>query len=408
MGRRTLLRVVPASCIAAMLPACGGGGSGGTSGSAPAAATTPAATAKAAGPEIASLGDISRLAAAMAKAKSKASIKICGLGGSITAGADASSVDKRWLNLVAGWLQSTYGCTVSVWNAGIGGTASPYGALRLQRDVLSQSPDIVFVDYAVNDTAADGPSYDSVVRNLLASSPQIAVVPIMFCNNALQSVESTLIPIAQHYGCPVVSYVDGVTAAIKAGTITQAQISSPDGVHPPDFGHALAAQYIEEMLAIAASSQSADANQTAASPLYPNAFDNASLISDDGLQAAALTGFVYAADPGDVPNINVGALMSSNVWDSFEMPINVGSYGAVWIQCAASNDGSKGTFRAQIDGVNYNVTDCNNPSLSANSQELVQIASGLAPGRHVLKITNWPSQSGAQQNDLWICGIGTA
>ncbi|AQG98355.1 hypothetical protein A9R05_05590 [Burkholderia sp. KK1] len=132
------------------------------------------------------------------------------------------------------------------------------------------------------------------------------------------------------------------------------------------------------------------------------------MISNDGLQAASLRGFVYAPDPGDFPNVNVGALMSSNVSDSFEIPITVGTYGEVWIQCAASNDSTKGTFIVRIDGVIYNVTDCNNKYHGPNAQQLVHVASGLSAGQHTLELTSFRSASGSRQNILFICGIATA
>lgn len=354
-------------------------------------------------PEIVSYGDISRLSQVMKKAKAGLPVRLGAIGGSITAGAVATTIANRWLNLVAAWIQSTYGCPVTIFNGGISGTASPYGALRVQRDVIDHNVDICFVDCAVNNSPNDYPSYDSLIRKLMSASPQIAVVPVMFCDNSLSTNESSLIPVAQHYGCPIVSYVDGVTAAIQAGTITQAQISSPDGVHPPDFGHALAAQYIEELLAYAASLVA----QAPFTSLYPNSFDVTTLYSDGDLASATLSGFVYAPDPGDNPNVNVGALISSKVWDTFTIPIQVGPVGNVWLQIAASNNNTAGTVLTQIDGINYNVTDCNNPALSPNAQELVLVATGVSPGTHTLKITNWPSSSNSGPY-LWIGGIGTA
>jgi lysophospholipase L1-like esterase len=55
-------------------------------------------------------------------------------------------------------------------NAGIGDTDSQYGALRVQRDVLSYNPDLVVVEFAVNDNAGalgqllNGDTYEGLVR----------------------------------------------------------------------------------------------------------------------------------------------------------------------------------------------------------------------------------------------------
>jgi hypothetical protein len=40
-------------------------------------------------------------------------------------------------------------------NAGIGATDSDYGSLRAQRDVLSKNPDLVIIEFAVNDIGGD-------------------------------------------------------------------------------------------------------------------------------------------------------------------------------------------------------------------------------------------------------------
>lgn len=355
-------------------------------------------------PEIVSYGDITALSQVMKKAKQGLPVTICGIGGSITAGYNASPLaTNRWLSLIGAWLQATYNCPVTVINSGIAATASEYGRLRVQRDVIAHAPDLVFVDYAVNDSAADVPSYESLLRALRAASPQIAIVPIMFCNNALQSTEGSLTPIATHYNLPIVSYTAGVTAAINAGTITQAQISSPDGVHPSTFGHSLAAQYCEELLTYAASLVTA----APIAPLQPNAFDNTTFISGPALAGMTLAGFTYSPDPGDVPILNVAAVLSSNLWDYFETPITVGAAGAVWLQHGVSTNGTVGTFAVYVDGTLTNVTDCNKPVNPNTSQQLTQVAANIAPGVHTLKVVNWQPDPGVTPF-TWVCGIGTA
>lgn len=346
-------------------------------------------------------GDLGRLNHVIARAKAGFPITISAIGGSITAGAVATNVNNRWLNLVASWIGGYFGITVYIVNSGISGTASEYGALRAQRDIIAHNVDLVFPEYAVNDGAVDAPSYDSLLRELLLASPAIAVVPVMFCDCKQRSVESTLLPIAEYYGLPVVSYVDGVVAALADCSITLAQVTSPDGVHPPDFGHALASQYIIGLL------QYSLCQVEALPPLHPNPFDKTTLISDAALGAAVTSGFIYAPNPGNVPTLSVGALMSSTVGDTFSIPINVGPNGLVWLQVAQSNNSTGGTILTQIDGVSYNVTDCNNPAQAPNNQVLVQVASGLTPGAHTLKVTNWPSPSHSGAF-LWICAIGTA
>ncbi len=340
---------------------------------------------------------MSRLISVLGKAAARQPILIAGIGGSITAGAVASSPQNRWLNLLQPLIGNYFGCVTNLWNAGISGTNSDYGALRCDRDISAHAPDIIFVDYAVNDAAAQASSYDSLLRRLMASNMGAAIVPIMFCDNLQRSVQDTLVAICAAYNLPVVSYRDAVIAGIAAGSYTAQQLGAPDGVHLSDLGHSIAAQCVMDLIRIAAP------NARAIVPQMPNVFDRTTLISDTGLSAASLSGFVYVPDPGDNPTENVGALMSSAVWDTFSLPITVGAPGNVWLMLAQAPGGSNGTLLAQIDGVNYAVIDTN---ASPNSQELVQIATGLSPGTHTLKITNWPSASGSAGANLWVCGIG--
>ena len=201
-------------------------------------------------------------------------------------------------------------------------------------------------------------------------------------------------------------------AAISAGTITKAQVTSADGIHPPDFGHAFATQCVIDLLHRAKTeAQPPVPSDTLPAELNPNPFDKTVLISNDGLKAAAGTGFQYRADPGDFRIENVGVLVSSSVGDSFSVEIpDVGGPGVIWLMVGVSNDKSSGTIRTEIDGTVYTFTDCN---ALANrfvaqmlaAQMLVQVASGLAAGKHTVMVTNWPSPS-QSGSFLWICGIG--
>jgi hypothetical protein len=60
-------------------------------------------------PSIVSLGDLSRLQNVLRRASSGLPVRIAGMGGSITAGAGASTPDKRWMTLVIKNINSVYG-----------------------------------------------------------------------------------------------------------------------------------------------------------------------------------------------------------------------------------------------------------------------------------------------------------
>lgn len=52
------------------------------------------------------------------------------------------------------WWQEKFPKTeVSYINAGIGATTSQFAAARVEKDLLDQKPDVVFVEFSVNDDA---------------------------------------------------------------------------------------------------------------------------------------------------------------------------------------------------------------------------------------------------------------
>lgn len=76
--------------------------------------------------------------------------KICGaklvaFGDSITAGEGIPEGSKNWTDLISAAFN------LKLLNAGIGGNTSSQGLLRMERDVLSHSPDFVTICFGMND-----------------------------------------------------------------------------------------------------------------------------------------------------------------------------------------------------------------------------------------------------------------
>ena len=79
------------------------------------------------------------------KLGSPGSVKIAYLGGSITA------ADNGWRSKVTQWFQQNFPrTTFREINAGFSGTGGELGACRIQEHVLSQKPDLVVIEFAVN------------------------------------------------------------------------------------------------------------------------------------------------------------------------------------------------------------------------------------------------------------------
>ncbi|MFO1492569.1 MAG: SGNH/GDSL hydrolase family protein [Kiritimatiellia bacterium] len=83
-----------------------------------------------------------------AKARAGGAIRVGYLGGSITAA-------PGWRPKSLAWLKERHpSANFSEINAAIGGTGSDLGVFRFRQDVLEHKPDLLFVEFAVNDGGA--------------------------------------------------------------------------------------------------------------------------------------------------------------------------------------------------------------------------------------------------------------
>lgn len=75
-------------------------------------------------------------------------IVVAALGGSITA---TGSTTASWGKYFSDWLSEKTGKTVNFYNKGVGGTGSDFGIARVNEDISSLAPDVVIVEFSVND-----------------------------------------------------------------------------------------------------------------------------------------------------------------------------------------------------------------------------------------------------------------
>lgn len=211
-------------------------------------ATTPAIRERG----LVSHGDTARLAAVMAKARRGEEICVAAIGGSITAGGLQTKDPKnRYVARVAAWFTQTFPqAKVRFVNAGIGGTNSLYGAMRVRRDVLSKQPDLVIVEYAVNDNhpvPMFWASYEGVLRQILREPQQPAVVQLFFMQRKGENAQESQHMLGRHYDLPMVSFRDAWWPEVRSGRV-QWETMYADVVHPNDTGHVLASELLITLL----------------------------------------------------------------------------------------------------------------------------------------------------------------
>lgn len=195
--------------------------------------------------------DLERIKSVIQRAQSGQELTIAFLGGSITQGSLATVHENTYAYRVYKWWCDTFPqAKFNYVNGGIGGTDSYYGVSRAVTDVLMYQPDLVVVDFSVNDVdnIYCEETFEGVLRKLLcwSSRPAVVVLNNVFYDTGV-STQDIHNKLADHYGVPHVSVHDTIYRRMKAGEYNRIDIT-PDGLHPNDKGHGLVADEITKFL----------------------------------------------------------------------------------------------------------------------------------------------------------------
>ena len=196
------------------------------------------------------------------------SVNIAYLGGSITQ-------QDGWRPKTLQWFREQFPqAKISEIHAAIGGTGSDLGVFRLKQDVLDHSPDLLFVEFAVNDGGVEPDrihqTMEGIVRKTIRNDPTTDICFVYTLVGAwtqtlrdgkFPRAASAMEAIADHYGIPSIHM--GLRVAILEGegklifksakpkteeekkALEGKILFSPDNVHPyTDTGHELYLQAV--------------------------------------------------------------------------------------------------------------------------------------------------------------------
>lgn len=197
---------------------------------------------------VVSAGNTARLARVMERAAKGETVNVVTLGGSITYGLYASTSQKCWAYLTYKWWTENFPkAKVNYHNVGISGTSSILGVHRMGDDVIAKDPDLVIVEFSVNDTMEDYPYYEGVVRNVLTKCPDAAVIMFFTVCESGWTMQNTEIPIGRHYEVAMISGANAVNGLLSAHAMTWSEFGTDDA-HPTDKGHEIYASLIRSYL----------------------------------------------------------------------------------------------------------------------------------------------------------------
>lgn len=351
-------------------------------------------------------GDLSRLANVLRKAQNGEEITIGFLGGSITEGRGASGIENCYVSQVYKWWYETFPqAKIQVINAGVGGTSSYLGVHRVDAELLVHQPDLVFMEFAVNDTFSEFcmSSYENLIRKILAADSNPALV-LLFATNAVgDSSQAVQAALGQYYCLPMISYGKAVTPEIEAGSFTWADIAE-DTVHPNDWGHAIFAglitTFLEDVLAQLDTIEINEEHLTRyelPKPSTPQIYQNAHIESAATIQPLEMLGY-------DVYDFNYHF---GNNWYA----VQDGAYISFVVQAQnigilyqRTVEGSFGQYDVYIDDVYVKTLDGNFVEFygtETDTEELYKSENG-EPALHTIKIVKNPA---SVNSDFVIIGL---
>lgn len=147
---------------------------------------------------------------------SKEPLTIVCIGGSLT------ELGKKWVAQVKEYFGERFpNRPVTIYNAGVGGTGSKLGAARFEQNVLSKNPDLVIIEFSVNDASQNQTNSTCHLENMIYQCLQAEKIPGIIYAHTPQAVDKDADlyakhcnqvawkgALAEHYGISVVDIYD--------------------------------------------------------------------------------------------------------------------------------------------------------------------------------------------------------
>ncbi len=199
-----------------------------------------------------SRGNNYRLKNFLAKVRAGEDVTVAFIGGSITEGYNAGT-DMIFSALVTDYLNTVYGTgsNVTCVNAGLSGTPSILGLIRSDRDIFYAEPDLIFIEFAVNDgqSQMDKNGFESLLKKSLTQPQEPAVIVLNSVTEEGYTCQDDMNAIAFQYGVPSVNVKTAIWPYIEAndGEFAWGDWAS-DAAHPNASGHLLYSKFIFHLI----------------------------------------------------------------------------------------------------------------------------------------------------------------
>ncbi len=227
------------------------------------------------------LGDCSRLKKLYEKAARNESISLVFLGASITM-AYRIELQYQFLTAVKQYIENTYGATnVHIHNMGTPGVPSLHGLYRSYTELEEKNPDLIVIDYSVNDQKSTPyrDSYESLLVRCLSLPTEPAVFSFFVQTSDGYTCAPQMAAANQHYGIPYVNIGSWIMEDIQNGLLKWEDYSYDDR-HPGPLGHTWIGRHLVDFL-IATKTAPATPVPFPAEGLYDRSFSTLKFITTE-------------------------------------------------------------------------------------------------------------------------------
>lgn len=329
-------------------------------------------------------GNLARLANAMKKAKGKEEITIGFIGGSITEGYSSTKHENSYAYQTYEWWVKAFPETkINYVNAGIGATNSYLGVHRVKEDLLKHKPDVVVIEYSVNDsdTMFFKESYEGLVRRVLSEDYNPAVILLFNTMEDGTSAQASHLHVGFYYDLPRISYREAVLPEIKENRLIWSEIS-PDNIHPSDKGHGIVGELIYDFLNHVLSSLDtveAEVQKVSETPLFVNRYENGTIL-DNTLIEPTQYGSFYTSSVFDRYKNNWSTKDGS---ESIIFQLEAKNIGIMFYR---TTDGKTGSYDVYIDGEYTNTLNGDFTGGWGNYAETIEVYRSKEKKIHTIEI----------------------
>ena len=318
-----------------------------------------------------STGNNARLKKVIERAQAGEEITLATIGGSITEGAGAGTYQSCWASRFQVRFGTAYGAEngahVSLVNAGVGGTPSPFGYMRYQREIVDRVPakdadglpDIVVIEYSVNDwqEPTRHRCYESMVKEILDAPNEPAVILLFAVFKNGWNLQEELRRIGDRYDLMMVSIRDGIYPLIlPTGSHIKSEGFFSDEYHPTSVGHRIMTDCLMEAIQEAVEAETDEAPNLDVKPVYGTDFMGLKTVFGDTetTEFTVERGGFCSSDSGSYHNQPVGWVCGKNFFHNVTDPMDPLKITGVFSKCLvawkADASSTFGTAEILIDG----------------------------------------------------------